>query len=271
MAHEQQAGDLEKDERNSKPQGAIGRDRSIEPCKILVSLVLRMRISDITDSAEFAFGVQSDVSSACNVGLGAVRIVDIRAGSVIIDMHLVGFTHEQVQDLHAQVSDPDSLLRCGHWTHTAVALLLPSPPLKSAPSQANSSGGGGGNEGGNNEPLLDPDTLKPILSEAPERSWYWNVLPAAAAEAADAATRFAQHNDALRIDVLSRKEGRGLDTVPRNWGVLSPGEEKAGGGVISEPDLARTTRDGMCRGGVGTGLKRFRQIEDLTSLPVHLP
>ena len=249
LAHEQQTGGLEKDERKNKPQRAIGRDNSIEPCKILVSLVLRMRISDITDSAEFAFGVQSDVSSACNVGLGAVRIVDIRAGSVIVDMHLVGFTHEQVQDLHAQVSDPDSLLRCGHWTHTAVALLLPPPPLKSAPSQTNpSGGGGGGNGGGNIEPLLDPDTLKPIASMAPERSWYWNVLPAAAAEAADAARRFTQHNDALRIDVLSPKEGRGLDTVPRNWGVRSPGEEKTGGGVISEQGLAPTTRDGMCRG-----------------------
>jgi hypothetical protein len=174
-----------------------------------------MDIAEIRDSSEFALGIQCDVAHACAVNPGAVRIIDVRSGSVqgsaVVDLCLVGFKKQQLLHLEAQTRDPRSALLAGSRTHKARAVLflsgLTHEELRGNDTDAGYKEHGSGWRQGH-VVLLDPDTLQPVAhplacllskqeqestqpldnhthtpqpSFPSETSWYWNVLPSTSA------------------------------------------------------------------------------------------
>ena len=76
-------------------------------------ITLDMDFNSIKDTEAFKKDVQKDVATAAKVDEKHVRVIGLRAGSVLVDMLIAseaGDAQEIVRDLEEQIKSPNSLL-----------------------------------------------------------------------------------------------------------------------------------------------------------------
>ena len=84
-----------------------------------LTLTLDMDFESISDGESFASDVASDVSAAANIDAKFVKVVGMRAGSVIVDIHIApeaGNLDQIEQNLIEQAKSTDSALKRGKIT-----------------------------------------------------------------------------------------------------------------------------------------------------------
>ena len=108
------------------------------------ALTLDVDLKSIGDSEAFKRDVVQDVATAAKIDAKHVKVMAMRAGSVIVDMLIAkeaGDAQKIVQDLEEQLKSPDSLLMQGKLTSKTkkgasaaapVALKLPPAPSSGA-------------------------------------------------------------------------------------------------------------------------------------------
>jgi hypothetical protein len=97
-----------------------------------MELKLAMRLEDVGDAAAFRGRVVADVAAAAAVEPAALRVVGMRAGSVVVDLALAGDAtdargrgaQEVAEGLERQAKDPGSALLKGAVTRNTVSLLV---------------------------------------------------------------------------------------------------------------------------------------------------
>jgi len=110
----------------SRPASVAGADVG-EP--VVVAVTLNMDLNKVGDVEAFKRDVASDVSRALELDAHSVKVLRLRAGSIIVDLEITPHARCNGRDLHQalveQAKDSRSALMSGKYTSTTLAI---SPP-----------------------------------------------------------------------------------------------------------------------------------------------
>lgn len=137
-------GDEGREHKQGNQPYIVRDERSAEPTVPTATISLDIDFYSIKDRRRFGEDVQSDIYFAAQLDPEDVRILDIRAGSTIVDFTVADKPGRRadaiLQDLKQQLKEPNSRLRRGAVTRSALDMAVHLPQHQQKPVEKHPAG-----------------------------------------------------------------------------------------------------------------------------------